>query len=412
MRAAALALLAAAWLGAEVEFRGHADLRGDAYVLHPEGKHPDGLTAMGQLEATYEGDNIRAHLQLNAQGDYYDLRDSDEHNGRSFFRVDEAYAVYMFDEDEIMAGRSVRFWGALEVINIIDGFNPLDLRNGIFETDKIGVWNAAWTHLTETGEVQLIVKFYEEDQPMGSDPYVYYFFPPFVTYESRLKRDDSRYRPTVYLRYAGSTDTEYALDYAVIVQHGYDSQRYFASSGPLIGLPVTFTSHAYLVNKVMTSDTLVIGSTLVKFEGLFADVIREPTISDYYHLGFGIEHTLSQIYGDADLGIIAEYYYYDTLQKGAQKYDDLALFQVMQNDLFTGIRISANDADDSSLVGGVIFDLDYNEQAYYAEFETRLFETFKLNLDYRYVEPSKNTMTAYRFLQRHQSGSVILGYYF
>lgn len=257
----------------------------------------------------------------------------------------------------------------------------------------------------------MIVKLYEEDQKMAKLPYVYYFFPPFVTYDSELKTQNSRYRPTVYLRYGGSTDTEYPLDYAVILQNGYDSQRYFVPDGPMTGVvPVTLTEHAYLANKAMTYDTLVVGETLLKLEALYTDVIDDPNIADYYHVGAGVEHTLSQIADDADLGLIAEYYRYGTLQSG--RYTDLELFEVFENDLFTGLRYSWNDANDASLVGGAVWDLEYDEQMFYVQYETRLYDTFKLNLDYRYIEPSKHTMTAFYLMGRLQSVSAKIGYYF
>lgn len=397
-------------LCADVSVRGNVSLQGDAYLIHPEGKHPDNYTASTDIEGEYTHDAWRAFGRIYAQQDYYDLQAAEEQNGRSFLRVDELYGAYDFEEDQLMAGRSIRFWGALEVRNIVDGFNPSDLRGTPFETDKMGVWNAAWTHYTETGSFALIVKTDEEDQKMAKPPYVYYFFPPNVTYDATLQTEDSRYRPTVYLRYGGSTESDTPLDYALIVQHGYDSQRFF--SADTFTPPIALQAHAYLVNKLLTYNTLVLGETLLKLEGVYADVIKTPSISDYYQLGLGIEHTLTAALGDGDLGLIGEYYYYDTLQKGADKYTDLELFEVFQNDLFVGIRYTANDISDTSLVGGAIFDLDYAEQSYYVQAQTRLFDALTMHAEYRYIEPSKQTPTAYHLLGRLQALSLKLGYYF
>jgi len=405
-------------LCAGVGVRGHVDLQGDAFLIRPEQKHQNDATLLGSLEAEYAHDAFRAALRVNAQQDYYDLRSDAEQNGRSFVRVDELYGSYDFAELQIAAGRSIRFWGALEARNIVDGFNPVDLRNSYFDRDKIGVWNAALTHYTDSGSLSLIVTFAEEDQKMAKAPYVYNFFPPAVRYDSDLKTEISRNDPTYYLRFSGSTETEFPLDYALILQHGYDSQRYFLPGDPIItptGLltytyTVPLTEHAYRVDKAMTYDTLVVGNTLFKLEALYADVRDDPHISDYYHAAAGIEHTLPQVYGEADLGLIAEYYRYETLEP--DRYTDLDLFEVFQNDLFLGLRLSLNDVNSASLVGGVVADLEYDEQSYYAEYETRLFDTMKLNVDYRYVEPSKETETAFRLLGRFQSVTLKIGYYF
>ena len=35
-----------------------------------------------------------------------------------------------------------------------------------------------------------------------------------------------------------------------------------------------------------------------------------------WHIGAGVEHTLSQVVGDADVGLIGEYYRYETVESG------------------------------------------------------------------------------------------------
>lgn len=407
MRPLAALVLATASLLAEVEIEGVSGVEMQSFLLHPESKHKNSITLYEELEAAYSADEFTLYGKLSAQQDYYDLA-GDGSNRRTFLRLDELYGSYELEEGSLRAGRSVLFWGALEARNIVDVFNPQELRNDPFATDKLGVWNASYTHYTERGEISLIAKLYEEDQPMAAAPYAYYFFPEFTTYDEELKSEASRYRPTLYLGWTGSTESEYPLDYALIFQHGYDSQRYFALDSTQF--PPEFTQHAYLVNKVMSYNTLVVGATLVKLEALYADVIDEPLISDYAHGALGVEHTLQPFEGGAELGLIAEYYRYKRFESGT--YSDLDLFETFQNDLFLGLRLTLNDVADSSFVGGVVADLAYTEQSWFAEFTTRLGESFRLNVDYRYIEPSKSEATAFALLQRHQRIGAAVGYYF
>lgn len=390
---------------ADLETKGHVDVQLQSYLTRAQDKHPDNFTASAQVELDYTQEDLELIAKASAQADSYDFTGSSKHNDRSFVRLDELYAKYELEDSQFMAGKSIRFWGALEVDNITDVFNPDDFRTDIFNADKLGVWNMAYTHYTDTGELALIIKIDEPDQDMASLPYVYYFFPSFVNYDKNLQSEKSKNRPSVYLKYSGSTETEYPLDYAFIIENGYDSQRYFSSDAAF-----NFTQHAYLVNKFMTYDTLVVGSTLFKLEALYTDVLNDEKVSDYYHIGLGVEHTLSQVYKQADLGLLAEYYKYDTVQK--DRLSDLDIFETFENDLFLGARYSFNEGNDASVVGGVIFDLDYNEQSYYIEYEGRIAQTFKLNLDYRYIEPSKNSLTAFNLMGRHQRVSLKLGYYF
>ncbi len=409
MRQLLLPMMLTSSLLAEFDVKGFVALDSQVYLTHPAQKHGQNFTLQQQLEMTYSEGDFEVVSLLNAQLDSYDFFGNEE-NKRTFIRLDELYGKYNLENDMVTLGRNVRFWGALEVRNIVDGFNPEDLRNDPFETDKMGVMNAQYSHYTESGEFSVIVKFEERDQKMADFPYVYYFFPLFVHYEDTLQSESSRYRPTLYVSYSGSTDTEYAVDYALILQHGYDSQRYYRADDPLVGTPVNFQQHAYLVNKVSTYNTMVVADTLLKVEALYADVIDDPNISDYLHLGLGVEHTLTQLVGEADLGLIAEYYYYDTFESA--KYTDLELFEIFQNDLFIGGRYSFNDSDSSSIIGGAVLDLDYNEQSYYVEYETRMADVLKVHFDYRYIEPSKDALTAFHLLGRHQRVGLNLVYYF
>ena len=264
----------------------------------------------------------------------------------------------------------------------------------------------------------MIVKFYEQDRKMSAYPYVYYYFPQTVLppaniplqYSKKLHTEKSEFRPSVYLKYSGSTDTQYPLDYSIILENGYDSQRYYTQTLSADATSVISNENAYLVNKALSYNTLVLGPTLLKLEAVYADVIDNDVISDYYHIGLGVEHTLTQIYKESDLGLIAEYYRYETLED--EKRDDLQLFELFQNDLFLGLRYSFNEGNDASIVGGVILDLDYDEQVYYLEYEGRIADMFKINFDYRYIVPSQDYSTAFNLMGKHQRISLKMGYFF
>ncbi len=420
-------LLLSNFLYAEFEVKGYVGMDAQGYISKPDGKHPTNFTLQQQLELSYNVGDFESAATIYAQEDSYDL--TDEKNERTFIRLDELYGQYNFENDMIFGGRNIRFWGALEANNVVDTFNTTDFRTDVFDTQKQGAWNVAYTHFTESGEISLIVKLYEENEKMAAYPYVYYFFPEFVTYDDALQSEESRYRPTAYLNWSGSTESEYPVDYALILQHGYDSQRYFTSTGPLVGNPVTFTEHAYLVNKVMTYNTMVVGSTLLKVEALATDVIDEELnsnnfkVGDYYQVGLGVEHTLIQVAGDADLGLIGEYYYYDTFKHADDIYTDLGLFQTFQNDLFLGLRYTFNDAADSSILAGAIIDMDYEEQSYSIEYQTRFFDVLSMKADYAYINPSTTEPTAYALMGSdpndptaepiaHQRVGINLAYHF
>lgn len=390
---------------AELKVSGHLDLDSQAYLNKREQKHSSSFTAKQTLELEYTKDEVTVFTKVYAQEAYHDFLHSEDDTQRTFARVDELYLKYAFDNDSIQVGKSIEFWGSLELRNIVDGFNPNEFRDDMFKTNKLGVWNASYSHYTDDGEFSLQVKLAEPNQKMAGYPYVYYVFPQAVQYDDSLHTSKSENRPSIYLSYAGTTDTEYALDYAFIYENGYDSQRYFSQS-----IPQTYFQNAYTVDKFMTYNTLVVGATLIKLEALYAVVDGSEPISDYSHIALGVEYSLEDFEGGTTLGLLSEYYKYSTYEDG--KYTDIELFETMQDDIFFGLRYTLNNAEDSSLVGGVIHDLEYDEQVYYVEFSSRIFDSFTMDLDYYYIEPSKKAQTAYAFLGRHQRIGLNIAYYF
>ena len=425
-------LLLANLLYAEFEFKGYVGVDTQGYISKPDGKHPTNFTLQQQLELSYDVGDFEGAATIYAQEDSYDL--TDEKNERTFIRLDEFYGKYNFENDMIFGGRNIRFWGALEANNVVDVFNTKDFRTDGLDTQKQGAWNVAYTHYTESGEISLIVKLYEEKEQMAAYPYVYYFFPKntevgALEYDKDLQSNESLYRPTLYLNWSGSTDSEYPIDYAFILQHGFDNQRAFESTTDLTTFDTTLNEKAYLVNKAMTYNTLVAGSSLLKLEAQIIDVLDDNVtsiglrVADYYQFGLGIEHTLTGVIGDADLGLIGEYYYYNTFDHSDEIADDLALFQIFQNDLFLGLRYTFNDAADSTILAGAIIDMDYEEQSYSIEYQTRFFDVLSMKADYVYINPSTTEKTAYALMGldptdptaapiAHQRVGINLAYHF
>jgi hypothetical protein len=387
---------------AEIQTKGYIALDSSLYSKK-ENKHSSNMTLQQQLEVNYINKNFSSDLQLYAQQDTTDFNNKKD-NERSFLRLDILNATYDWNEQSLTAGKSIKFWGALEAENIVDTFNIQDKRNDPFVTDKTGAWNIQYSNFTEDGEFSVIAKVYEQKNELSSSSYIYYPFENNESLGDSLKSEDSLYRPTVYLNYSGSVYGEYSLDYAFVYQNGYDSQRYLTKESN------TYEENAYLVNKLMTYNTAVINSTLYKLEALYTDVIEDKSVSDYIHIALGVEHTLDQLENGAEVGIIGEYYYYETLQK--ERLSDIQLSQAFQNDIFLGMRYNLNDEADTNAVGGVIIDTQYNEQSYYIEFETRVKDMFKVTADYRYFNPSSTHDTVYARLGYHQRVAVNISYHF
>lgn len=399
-------------------FEAQIGLNADFFENTRSAKNPDAYTATQLVKLSYEKADWHIFTKLYAQEAYYDTQVSSQQTDRTYVRLDELYARYERADYKFLFGRSIRFWGALELYNLVDRFNARDLRNKMNKVEKIGAWNMEYSYFTETGSINLIVKFYEESEPMAASPYLFYFLPNFVSYNSTPQTEKKPYIPTVYLKYNGTTDWEYPLDYAMILEHGYSGKRYFYTatpqnlvpSLPSYGSPTEFQERVYLVDQIDTYDTMVVDAMLLKLEASYSRVKDDPNVGDSLALGTGFEYTINGIFQtDADLGLLSEYYRYWSLDD--TKYDDLRLFEVYQNDLFLAIRCTLNDLDRSTLLAGVVADMQYDEYTVSAKYETH-FKNAKLSLSYSRIEPSATTQTAYAYIGRTQSLSFEYVYYF
>jgi len=323
------------------------------------------------------------------------ILDKDDKN-RRYFDANDLYYKHNFENSDLLIGRNTRFWGAMEFYNHTDNFNTKDWLDDPFDYDsKIGAWNIAYTHYFENSEVAFIAKLYEENQRVQDGKSANNFLPP--NYSKKLEREKGEDRATFYLKYSGSGD-EIQIDYTLLYQNGYDEQRYLS---PVKG---SVRQHAYIVNKLMGYATLVNGETIYKTELAYTKS-ENDYVSDYAQLSFGLEHTIYGIWDKSDLGLLVEYYRYDAKDKqklGAKDFGNL-----FADDLTLGFRLSLNDGADSDLLGGLAIDRDNHEKILFIEYNTRLYNKYKLGLSYQHLSPENGS--TFKELDR---ATLELGYYF
>ena len=315
---------------------------------------------------------------------------------RRYVDINDFYYKHEFENSDLLIGRNTRFWGAMEFYNHTDNFNTKDWLDNPFDYDsKIGSNNIAYTHYFDNSEFAVIAKVHEAGQKVQDQKSVNSFLPP--NYSDTLETQENKNRPTIYLKYSGSAE-EMQLDYSLIYQNGYDEQRYFAPVGREL------RQHAYLVDKVMGYATLVNGETIYKTELAYTKS-DDKKVSDYAQYSVGVEHTLYGVWGKSDLGLLAEYYKYDT--KDSNKLGAKEFGNLFQDDVTLGFRLTVNDSSDSDVLGGISIDQDNHEKLLFVEYNTRLLEKYKLGLSYQHLSPKEGSN-----FQEIDSAKVEFGYYF
>jgi hypothetical protein len=315
---------------------------------------------------------------------------------RRYGDISDLYYKHNFENSDLLIGRNTRFWGAMEFYNHTDNFNTKDWLDDPFDYDsKIGAWNMAYTYYFENSELAFIAKVHEEEQRVQDRESVNNFMPPI--YREDLETQEGRDRPTLYLKYSGSGE-EIQIDYSFIYQNGYDEQRYLSLvNGEL-------RQHAYIVNKLMGYATLVNGETIYKTELAYTKS-DNATVSDYAQISVGLEHTLYGVWDKADLGLLAEYYKYDANDNdglGAKDFGNL-----FADDVALGFRLTFNDGADSDVLGGVSIDRDNHEKIYSLEYNTRLYDKYKLGLSFQHLSPEQGSL-----FQELDRVEIAFGYYF
>jgi hypothetical protein len=332
------------------------------YDHDTKGKMDKDSSLFAYIKQTIPMDDVIAHLSVEAQHGHDDGQ-------KDRVTLQEMYMSYELDSGVINVGKMIVFNGAMELYNITDVFNVQNVLYDPFDKEhRYGTWLAEYMHDFEESTFALIVKRGEQKQPSVTDKSVYNYLG--YSYDGALQSHASNNHLSWFLHYQ-TTLSEPQVDLSVMVEEGFDSGRY------LVFQYGKYFQSLYRVQKVMSHMTWVVDNTLWKFEGALVKVKDDVNAPDYAYGSLGFEHTRYGYLGKGDVGLISEYYYLSTGK---------ALGFSLQNDLFIGLRLNFNDADGSELIGGVIRDFDQQKEDYTIEYQQRIFDTLKLQVDLRVVK--------------------------
>ncbi len=369
-------------LCAEVEYMGNVSLEMRSFTHDLSNKRDHSVALRLETELKQEFDNAQVVAKIKA------IYDKDD-NSRRYLDFNDLYYMHSFENSDILIGRSTVFWGALEFYNITDVFNTKDLLDDPFDyNSKLGSWNITQTTYLEDSEISIMVKLHESNQKMQDAESVNYFLP--LAYNDKLSSEEGEFRPTIFLKYSGYGE-DVQIDYSIIYQNGYDSQRYLRVKDN------KFQQNAYIVNKLLGFATLIDGDTIYKVEATYADS-KSRQIDNYAQLGVGVEHTLYGFSNQRDMGLLVEYYRHESDQKSQSFFT---------NDLVLGLRVSMNDAASSSILAGLNIDLDNHEKIFIVKYDTRVYESYKLALSYQHMSPEEDSL-----FQKLDLVKLEFGYYF
>jgi hypothetical protein len=370
---------------------------GAVFNSYSTDKTEDTLAVEGNVDFSkeFEVGKVSANLAF--------LYDGIDHR-RRYALINELYFRHYMEDSFYQVGRSVRNWGALEAFSMSDVFNTKNYLSDSFDmSNKYGAFNVEYTKNIGDNKFSAIIKAEELSQPYPADDNVYNFY----HYNNELDAQKGKYRPTIYLKYSGSSSGEEAQsDYTLILQNGYDNKRDIVTE-PLSGSVV---QKAYIVNKLIGYATVAIDQTIYKLEASYANVEDYSNMSDYLHFGAGLEYLPSQIIGGAELRLLAEYYQYYYFNDNKVKNVDFS--EIFNHDIFVGAQSTFGDAGSSEIKGGLLYDVVNKEQIYALTFGTRLKQNYRLSMEWKVVVPGSTNNTAIGQMGQFNQATFRASYFF
>ena len=286
---------------------------------------------------------------------------------RSHVDIREMNGLWLADPWELRVGVGKVFWGATEFVHLVDIINQTDLAESIDAEEKLG---QPMVHLSmpfRWGVVDgFVLPYFRERTFPGrkgrlrSDPAV-------DTGNPRYESAAEEYHVDLALRYSQTIG-----DIDLGIYH-------FVGTGrePTL-VPTTDSAGATALTPVYEQITQtgldlqwVLARWLLKFEGIY----RTGQGESFSAATGGFEYTFVGVMGTgADVGVLGEYACDERGDDASTPYQD---------DVMAALRVSLNDAAGSTLLAGLVYDMDTSSSIAILEASRRIGSRCKLSLEAR-----------------------------
>jgi hypothetical protein len=295
------------------------------------------------------------------------MRWDSEDDERTHGDIRELIWTYAGDAWEVKAGIGKVFWGVTEALHLVDVINQTDLIENPDGEQKLGQPMFKLSLERDWGIIDLyaLPGFRERTYPGEAGRLRSH--PPVDTNRVEYQSDREDRHIDLAIRWS-----HYIGDWDIGLAHFDGTSRDpllspgLNNSGEFILIPVYEQMRQTSLDLQATK-----GNWLWKLEA-----IHRSSDSDSYHAATGgVEYTLVGITeSDMDLGLLGEYLY-------DNRGDEATI--PFENDIFIGLRLTANDVDGSELLAGVIKDVDDDGLMFNLEASRRIGNDWKASAQIR-----------------------------
>lgn len=289
---------------------------------------------------------------------------------RTHSDIRAANYLHVVGDWEWRIGLAKVFWGVTESQHLVDIINQTDLVENIDTEDKLGQPMIETTWLQDWGALQ------------------FYILPGFRerTFPGRKGRlrtglvvdtDEAEYE---------SGAEEFHVDWALRLKTQFGpidfGLSHFSGTSRVPVLIPTLDSKGglrlvplyNLIDQTGLDLQAIIGNWTWKLESIY----QSNPGRNYSAAVGGFEYTFYGVMESvADIGVLAEYHYDDRDE------NELGVFQedtagVFQDDIFLGMRYVFNDAQDTEILAGGLYDFDFSSRSFRVELQRRFSDRWRL----------------------------------
>lgn len=286
---------------------------------------------------------------------------------RTHFDIRELSWLKVFDESEVRVGIRKVFWGVTESQHLVDIVNQTDLVESSDGEEKLGQPMVNYALINDWGTVDLFILPYFRERTFAGVNGRLRSVPHVDTSNPIYESSDKGNHLDVAFRWSHSLgDWDVGLSYFDGTSREPSLQLGLDGNGNPVLFPVYSQMEQVGLDLQATKE-----AWLWKLEA----INRKINNDNYNAATFGYEYTFYGVFdSSSDIGVVMEYLYDDRNQQASTPFED---------DIMFGLRWTKNDENDTSLLVGVIADVDDSSRLYSIEASRRIAESWKLDLEAR-----------------------------
>ena len=317
----------------------------------------------------------------------------DRDANRSYWDLREFYYQKAKNNWELSIGFKKVFWGVTESNHLVDIINQTDALKSFDGEEKLGQPMVQFSWFSSNwGSLDLFYLPYHRKRGFAGEKGRFRFSTVLEADAIGYESDQEEWHSDFAVRWKHYIGV---LDIGLSYFYGNGREPYFE-----------FDDHGNikafypLIDQLGLDFQITAGAILLKFESIF----RKAEQQEFFALDAGFEYTFSNVDNNGlDIGVLGEYLY--------DERGDWAL-SGLQNDIFYGSRIAFNDTQDTSILGGGIYDLDTKSHLFTLEATRRLSNGLVCSIEGRIFSGVSDEELFLLFFKQDSYWSISLSKYF